>query len=142
MVRETPFKESRAGGARLAVAERRASQLRSAFGGRIAYEGLQYYWLNKWLTWIDGTWRAELEGRWVRVWSGDERVVQSGFREAPEGIAPFRVQGKDIRKAAILGTRVQFQPLNSPVVIGLGYDFQFGDDTFAHRGSLRLQLPV
>ena len=140
-VSETPFKESRAGGARLAVAERRVSQLRSAFGARLAYEGLQYYWLNKWLTWIDGTWRAELEGRWVRVWSGDERAIQSGFRDAPDGVPGFRVEGKDIRKAAIFGTRVQFQPLNSPVVIGLGYDFQFGDDTVAHRGSLRLQVP-
>lgn len=140
-VREDGFKESRAAGARLDVARRRAGQLRSMFGARLSYEGLQDYWLDKRLTWIDGTWRLDLEGRWLRVWNGEERAIQASFVESPGGVSGFRVQGKDIRQAALFGTHIQFQPLGTAVVIGVGYDFQFGDDTIAHRGTARFQLP-
>jgi len=138
---EDGFREKRAAGAALRVAERRTSVLRSGFGARLAYEGLKYYWLGRWFAWTDGTWRGEIHGRWLRTWKGDQRNLHASFVEAPTGVGSFRSAAQDVEQAMTFGGRVTFQPLRYAATISAGYDFQLGDATTEHRGTAELRIP-
>jgi uncharacterized protein with beta-barrel porin domain len=138
---EQGFVEQGAGGAALRVDDRATSYLRSGIGARVVYEGLKYYWLSRWLSWTDGTWRGEIHGRWLKTWKGDQRDINARFAQAPPGTRSFRSAAQDVEQATVFGTRITFQPLLYEATLSAGYDFQFGDATTAHQATVTANIP-
>jgi len=140
-LRAAAFSESGAGAANLRVDALSHPLLSTALGGRIAYEGLWYRWINQYLTWAEGVWSAELSADWVRTWTGARRDLGARLSGAAPGSGAFRIGASDARQVAQVGAQLRFQPLHTRTVVGLGYGLQIGDGTTVHRGTAEVRLP-
>jgi hypothetical protein len=134
--------ESGADSINLDVDEREESVFSTSPGVVVRGEFLKRQFWTWWTEWMDGTWRPEAHVRYRRTWVGADREVEASFDGAPSGTGNLKVDANQADWGIEFGARVGFQPLATGATVGLSYVSFTGDDTWIHRGTLDVRIPL